>query len=69
MDSALNVTFLKVDEIAAKLRVSKMTVYRALQSGELPSIRVGRSYRIHEQAFDDYLRSLEAPPSSLETGE
>ncbi|MFP5335374.1 MAG: excisionase family DNA-binding protein, partial [Actinomycetes bacterium] len=33
-----------------------MTVYRLVHSGELPAVRVGRSFRVPEQAVDDYLR-------------
>ena len=50
------VRFLTVSEVAAVMRVSKMTVYRLVHSGELPAIRVGRSFRVPEQAVHDYLR-------------
>lgn len=50
------VKFLTVAEVAAIMRVSKMTVYRLVHSGELPAIRVGRSFRVPEQAVHDYLR-------------
>ena len=50
------VQFLTVAEVAATMRVSKMTVYRLVHSGELPAIRVGRSFRVPEQAVHDYLR-------------
>jgi len=51
------VKFLTVAEVAAMMRVSKMTVYRLVHSGELPAVRVGRSFRVPEQAAHDYLRS------------
>jgi len=50
------VKFLTVAEVATVMRVSKMTVYRLLHSGELPAIRGGRSFRVPEQAVHDYLR-------------
>jgi excisionase family DNA binding protein len=50
------VRFLTVAEVAAMMRVSKMTVYRLLHSGDLPAARVGRSLRVPQQAVDDYLR-------------
>ena len=40
-----NVRFLTVAEVAELMRVSKMTVYRLVHSGELPAVRFGRSYR------------------------
>jgi excisionase family DNA binding protein len=50
------VRFLTVAEVASVMRVSTMTVYRLVHSGELPAIRVGRSFRVPEQAVHDYLR-------------
>ena len=50
------VKFLTVAEVAAVMRVSKMTVYRMVHAGELPAVRVGRSFRVPESAVQDYLR-------------
>jgi excisionase family DNA binding protein len=51
------VRFLTVAEVAAVMRVSKMTVYRMVHSGELPAVRVGRSFRVPEKAVQDYLKN------------
>ncbi|HEY0952132.1 helix-turn-helix domain-containing protein [Nocardioides sp.] len=48
--------FLTVAEVAAMMRVSKMTVYRLVHNGELPAVRVGRSFRVQEKDVDEYLR-------------
>ncbi len=50
------VRFLTVAEVAAMMRVSKMTVYRLVHAGDLPAVRVGRSFRVPEKAVQDYLR-------------
>ncbi|MCL2090318.1 MAG: excisionase family DNA-binding protein [Micrococcales bacterium] len=50
-------------EVANLMRVSKMTVYRLLHSGELPGLRVGRSFRVSDAALEAYLRS-----AATETG-
>lgn len=56
-DGPLNeVKFLTVAEVAAAMRVSKMTVYRLVHSGELPAVRVGRSFRVPEGDVQTYLR-------------
>jgi excisionase family DNA binding protein len=55
-DGVSGVTFLTVAEVAAAMRVSKMTVYRLVHAGELPAARVGRSFRVPEDAVDEYLR-------------
>ena len=46
-----DVKFLTVAEVADMMRVSKMTVYRLVHSGELPAIRFGRSFRVPESAI------------------
>ena len=47
--------FLTVAEVASVMRVSKMTVYRLVHGGTLPAVRVGRSFRVPEQAVNDSL--------------
>ena len=49
------VRFLTVAEVASIMRVSKMTVYRLVHGGELPAVRVGRSFRVPEDAVNTYL--------------
>ena len=47
--------FLTIAEVAATMRVSKMTVYRLVHNGELPAVRVGRSFRVTEKDVNAYL--------------
>ena len=49
--------FLTVAEVADIMRVSKMTVYRLVHAGDLPAVRVGRSFRVNERAVSEYLDS------------
>ena len=51
------IDFHTVAEVAAWMRVSKMTVYRMVHSGELSAVRVGRSFRIPAAAVRGYLSS------------
>ena len=46
---------LTVAEVAATMRVSNMTVYRLIKSGEIAALRVGKNYRIRESDVDRYL--------------
>lgn len=48
-------TYLTVAEVAGMLRVSTMTVYRLIKAGELPAVRVGKSYRLAEDAVDRFV--------------
>jgi excisionase family DNA binding protein len=50
MSELPDVRFLTVAEVAALMRVSKMTVYRLVHAGELPAVRFGRSYRVPQSA-------------------
>lgn len=51
------VRFLTVAEVASIMRVSKMTVYRMVHNGDLPAVRVGRSFRVPEDAVHKYLET------------
>ena len=51
------VKFLTVAEVAALMRVSKMTVYRLVHNGDLPAVRVGRSFRVSEDDVHEYIRN------------
>jgi excisionase family DNA binding protein len=55
-DGPLSGSFLTVAEVASLMRVSKMTVYRLVHGGQLPAVRVGRSFRVPEDAVRRYLR-------------
>jgi excisionase family DNA binding protein len=46
---------LTVAEVASVMRVSNMTVYRLIKSGELGALRVGKNYRIRSSDVDRYL--------------
>jgi excisionase family DNA binding protein len=46
---------LTVGEVAQVMRVSNMTVYRLIKSGQLAAVRVGKNYRIRRRDVDRYL--------------
>ena len=46
---------LTVAEVADFIRVSTMTVYRLIKAGDLPAIRVGKSYRVKQDDLDAFL--------------
>lgn len=47
--------FYTVTEVAQVMRVSKMTVYRMIHAGQLPAIRVGKSFRVPQPAVEQLL--------------
>jgi len=46
---------LTVAEVADAMRVSNMTIYRLIKSGQLAAVRVGKNYRIRESDVNRYL--------------
>jgi excisionase family DNA binding protein len=46
---------LTVGEVADAMRVSNMTVYRMIKSGQLRAYTVGKNYRIYESDLSRYL--------------
>ncbi len=53
----LEARLLTVREVADAMRVSPMTVYRLIKSGDLEAIRVGRHFRISEHQMREYLEA------------
>ena len=37
------------------LNIGKNTVYRLLNSGEIPSFKIGKTHKIPRQVFEEYL--------------
>jgi excisionase family DNA binding protein len=50
-------SLLTVAEVASAMRVSTMTVYRLIKSGDLPAVRVGHNYRVRGADVERYLAS------------
>lgn len=57
MDQQSARRFMTVAEVADLMRVSKMTVYRLIHSGEMPAIRVGKSFRVPEAGVAQLINS------------
>ena len=64
-----DLAFLTVAEVAGVLRVSKMTVYRMVHSGDMPATRVGRSFRVRAKAVREYLEGSTVEPAAQSAAE
>lgn len=47
---------LTIDELAEYLKISKSTLYKLAQEGAVPGQKVGRHWRFHREAVDQWLR-------------
>ncbi|TET32848.1 MAG: DNA-binding protein [Planctomycetota bacterium] len=60
---------LTIEELADYLKISKSTLYKLAQNGVLPGIKVGRHWRFHKDAVDEWLKNHPNQLSKEETKE
>jgi excisionase family DNA binding protein len=53
-------TFYDVQAVAEMFRMSRMTVYRAIRSGELPAVRIRGRWLVPARVIDALVRAAEA---------
>lgn len=47
--------FYLVEELANRLRVSNMTIYRYIKAGKISAHKIGKEFRITDKEFDKFL--------------
>lgn len=45
-----------IDGLAGYLKISKSTLYKLVQDGKLPGQKVGKRWRFHKEAIDEWLK-------------
>lgn len=50
--------FYLVEELAEKLRVSAMTIYRYIKGGKLNAYKIGKEFRIDKEEFNKFLNKV-----------
>lgn len=50
-----NKEFYTAKELADKLRVNIMTIYRYIKARKIKAYKIGKEFRISQQEFDDFL--------------
>lgn len=53
---------LTIDELASYLKIAKSTLYNLAQEGRVPGQKVGRHWRFHREAVDEWLGKSRRPP-------
>jgi excisionase family DNA binding protein len=48
---------MSLDELVDYLKVSKSTLYKLVQRGDLPGRKIGKQWRFHKEAVDAWLKS------------
>jgi excisionase family DNA binding protein len=49
--------FMTTEEVLEYLQVTQRTIYRLIQAGRIPAVRVGRQWRFRKQDVDQWLQS------------
>jgi excisionase family DNA binding protein len=57
------IDLLSIPEVCQELGMVKSWVYRALKSGEIPSIKLGRNIKVKRADLEGYLESMRYRPS------
>ncbi len=47
--------FFTAKELAEKLRVNIMTIYRYIKAGKIKAYKIGKEFRINEKEFQSFL--------------
>lgn len=50
-------------EVADYLRLDKATIYRLAQAGEIPAVKVGRTWRFKKELIDEWFRQQAKRPA------
>jgi len=50
--------FYKTEDLAEKLDVNIMTIYRYIKAGKLKAYKIGKEYRIDRKEFERFLNSV-----------
>ena len=52
----LNDDFYTAEELATKLKLNVMTIYRYIKAGKLKAHKIGKEYRITRAEFERFIR-------------
>ena len=60
--------FYTVKTLAERLAVKPLTIYRLVDQGKIPAVRIGRSIRFDPEAIASFLDSVRVGPGGLKEG-
>lgn len=61
-DAAMEKDFYTAKELAEKLSVNVMTIYRYIKAGKLHAYKIGKDFKIEKQEFERLLQSARTKP-------
>ena len=58
---------LSIPQVCQELGMGKSWVYRRIQSGEIPSVKLGRNIKVRREDLDEYLEAQRYNPAASES--
>ena len=58
---------LSIPEVCQELGMGKSWVYRRIQSGEIPSVKLGRNIKVRREDLEGYLEAQRYQPTTSES--
>jgi excisionase family DNA binding protein len=55
-------SLLTLKDVMARLRLSRATIYRLIEQGELHPFKIGNALRFEEQDLDAFIMRMKHPP-------
>ena len=63
-EGAGGVELLSITDVCQELGMGKSWVYRRIQSGEIPSVKLGRNIKVRREDLEGYLEAQRYQPTS-----
>lgn len=61
MPAAQPERILSIEDLSKYLKISKSTLYKLAQGGTVPGQKVGKHWRFHREAIDEWLKGTAKP--------
>ena len=58
METKIKEQFYTAKELADRLRVNIMTIYRYIKAGKLKAYKIGKEFRIDKKEFNSFLKKV-----------
>ena len=58
METRHEARLLRLPEVAERLAIGRSTLYEMIGTGEVPTIKIGRAVRVHEEDLFEYVEGL-----------
>ncbi len=63
-ESAKGLDLLSIPQVCQELGMGKSWVYRRIQSGEIPSVKLGRNIKVRREDLEEYLEHQRYQPTN-----